>query len=74
MLSLNLIATWNDNGGLTGDPKLGPLLDNGGRTFTQALLAGSPAIDKGSDALCKETDQRGAKRPQGTHCDIGAFE
>jgi hypothetical protein len=27
------------------DPKLGPLADNGGPTFTQALLHGSPAID-----------------------------
>jgi hypothetical protein len=27
------------------DPQLGPLQDNGGPTFTQALLPGSPAID-----------------------------
>jgi hypothetical protein len=26
---------------------LGPLQDNGGPTFTQALLPGSPAIDAG---------------------------
>jgi len=58
------------------DPLLGPLADNGGPTMTHALLAGSPAIDKGSDALAMEpgpdhavgggddtpltTDQRGA--------------
>src|SRR6476646_8407455 len=29
-----------------GDPSLGPLQDNGGRTPTRALLAGSKAIDK----------------------------
>jgi hypothetical protein len=36
----------------TGDlrntnPNLGPLQDNGGPTFTHALLPGSPAIDTG---------------------------
>src|SRR5262249_53764702 len=45
-----------DNGGgfLTGpgdqintDPLLGPLQNNGGPTFTHALLPGSPAIDAG---------------------------
>ena len=29
------------------DPTLGPLQDNGGPTFTHALLPGSPAIDAG---------------------------
>src|SRR4029077_7720311 len=29
------------------DPMLGPLQDNGGPTFTHALLPGSPAIDTG---------------------------
>ena len=29
------------------DPMLGPLQDNGGPTFTHALLTGSPAIDAG---------------------------
>jgi len=29
------------------DPLLGPLQDNGGSTFTHALLTGSPAIDRG---------------------------
>ena len=66
---------------LTGDPKLGPLQDNGGATFTHALLAGSPAIDKGNSTLT--TDQRGFSRPvddpaspngSGNLSDIGAFE
>src|ERR1041385_9124316 len=30
------------------DPSLGPLADNGGPTFTHALLIGSPAINTGS--------------------------
>jgi len=63
------------------DPKLGPLGANGGPTPTQALLAGSPAIDAGNPATpgsgngaCEATDQRGAQRPGGTACDTGAFE
>ncbi len=64
---------------LTGrDPLLGPLQDNGGLTFTQALSPGSPAIDAG--AGCPSTDQRGLARPRDGNadgvavCDIGAFE
>jgi hypothetical protein len=53
---------------------LGPLQDNGGFTKTHALLPGSPALEAGDDAACKPSDQRGVSRPQGLHCDIGAFE
>jgi len=53
---------------------LGPLADNGGPTQTMALLPGSAAIDAGDDAVCPATDQRGVTRPQGAHCDIGAYE
>jgi CSLREA domain-containing protein len=53
---------------------LGPLDLNGGPTRTHALLAGSPAIDGGDDSSCPPDDQRGVARPQGAHCDIGAFE
>lgn len=56
------------------DPRLGLLQDNGGTTFTQALLAGSPAIDAGNPTTCADTDQRGVARPQGPACDIGAYE
>ena len=59
---------------LISDPKLGVLSDNGGFTQTMALGAGSPAIDAGNDANCPATDQRGMTRPQGSHCDIGAYE
>jgi hypothetical protein len=56
------------------DPLLAPLADNGGVTPTCALLPMSPAIDSGDDSVCPATDQRGVRRPQGLHCDIGAFE
>jgi hypothetical protein len=59
---------------LNADPLLGPLQDNGGFTRTMSLDAGSPAIDAGADANCSTTDQRGVARPQGSHCDIGAYE
>jgi len=50
--------------------KLGPLHNNGGLTKTHALLAGSPAINKGKTTLTK--DQRGYNR-NGV-ADIGAYE
>ncbi len=56
------------------DALLGPLADNSGPTLTHALLPGSPAIDAGDDSLCPGIDQRGVVRPQGLHCDIGAYE
>ena len=69
---------------ITGvDPNLGSLADNGGLTFTHALLAGSPAIDKGN-SFGTTTDQRGFTRPfdfgsianasGGDGADIGAYE
>jgi CSLREA domain-containing protein len=66
---------------LTGaDPMLAGLAANGGFTETQALAAGSPAIDAGGTAVqgCPVTDQRGVTRPDEASdngaCDIGAFE
>jgi CSLREA domain-containing protein len=56
------------------DARLGSLAANGGQTQTMALLAGSPAIDGGDNLGCPAADQRGDPRPQGTACDIGAFE
>jgi CSLREA domain-containing protein len=69
-------CSWGSNNGSQSNtnPKLGPLASNGGLTQTTALLPGSPAIDTGTDAGCPGTDQRGKPRPQGTHCDIGAYE
>lgn len=50
------------------------LKDNGGPTPTVALVAGSPAIDKGDTVL--KVDQRGLPRPQdgSGKDDVGAFE
>ncbi len=88
-LGFNLIQNVSGctiSGDLTGniigqDPLLGPLANNGGPTQTNALLPGSPAINAGNPAQpdgvpprCETTDQRGVTRPQGTFCDIGAFE
>jgi hypothetical protein len=60
------------------DPQLGSLAYNGGLTRTRALLnsplIASPAINAADDAGCPAADQRGILRPQGSHCDIGAFE
>lgn len=56
------------------NPLLGGLANNGGETDTLALQPGSPAIDAGTNAGCPATDQRGVPRPQGSACDIGAFE
>jgi len=53
---------------------LGPLQGNGGPVQTEALTAGSPAIDSGTNVGCPATDARGVVRPQGAACDIGAFE
>ena len=66
------------------NPKLGPLVYNGGPTQTMALLPGSPAIDAGNNALAVDpttgqplaTDQRGTGFPRIVqyHIDIGAYE
>lgn len=61
---------------LHADPMLGPLADNGGRTWTHALLDGSPAIDQGNNEEDLPYDQRGVgfPRAKGARADIGAFE
>jgi hypothetical protein len=57
---------WTNSGTGTGDivgvdPKIGPLQDNGGPTWTHALLPGSPAIDAGdsTSSYAPTEDQRG---------------
>lgn len=79
--SHNLVQDGSCGPAVSGDPKLGPLQNNGGSTFTQALLPGSPAIDAGDDSVLGPpfsltTDQRGTGFPRGfgSHVDIGAFE
>lgn len=83
--------TASDLTGTTASPLnalLGPLANNGGLTQTHALLAGSPALDAGDNALAVDTDssplandQRGTGRiadsdDAGTTAtvDIGAYE
>jgi CSLREA domain-containing protein len=62
------------------DPLIGPLANNGGRTKTHKLLAGSPCIDAGDNSLLPPTDQRGFPRKKDGNgdgsavVDIGAFE
>lgn len=63
-------------GTLRSDPRLGPLAFNGGPTPTHALRADSPAIDRGSNPLALDYDQRGPGFPRvkGPRVDIGAAE
>src|SRR6476620_2129384 len=60
------------------DPMLGPLQDNGGPTFTHALLPGSPAIDAGDPNFTPppDYDQRGPGfvRVFNGRIDVGSFE
>jgi CSLREA domain-containing protein len=63
------------------EPLLAPLQMNGGPTPTHALPAGSPAVGGGDPSGCKGSlasplvvDQRGAHRPEGAACDVGAYE
>lgn len=69
-------------GNLLGQsPVLGQLQNNGGDTWTQAPGPGSPIINAGDPAGCRNhldalftADQRGTGRPQGSACDMGAYE
>jgi CSLREA domain-containing protein len=72
----NLNATGDIHDGFAS---LGALADNGGPTFTHALIPFSDAIDAGDDAVCaadpiNNDDQRNTSRPKGAHCDIGSYE
>jgi hypothetical protein len=78
----------NTNGGIGGftgpgdqlntDPILGPLQDNGGPTFTHALLKGSPAVNAGDPNFAPPPffDQRGPgfDRVANGRIDVGSFE
>jgi len=60
------------------DPLLGPLEDNGGPTFTHALLPGSPATNAGDPNFIPPPyyDQRGPRfiRVFNGRIDVGSFE
>jgi hypothetical protein len=77
----------NDDGGgylngpgdqINTDPMLGALQNNGGPTFTHALLPGSPAIDAGDPKFTPPPfyDQRGPDfwRVRNGRIDVGSFE
>jgi hypothetical protein len=64
-----------------GDPKLAGIANAGGPTPTRVPQNGSGLIDAIPVGACQAdgaagvtTDQRGAPRPQGAGCDIGAVE
>jgi hypothetical protein len=76
----NVVLTGSGN--LTGSammpliPGLLPLADNGGPTFTHALMPSSPAIDHGNNEAGLANDQRGPGFPRIANgfADIGAYE
>jgi hypothetical protein len=66
---------------LVQELELGNIANNGGPTWTMALLPNSPAIDPPNfDGVCADFDQRESPRPQDGNgdgqsiCDIGAYE
>jgi CSLREA domain-containing protein len=72
----NLVEDGSCSASLSGDPNLGSLT---GSPAYFPLNAGSTAIGTGDNTTCAAApvngvDQRGIPRPQGTHCDIGAYE
>jgi Tol biopolymer transport system component len=76
---INNINSMVGENGTLAEYGLAAPYENGGPTLTMALLPGSPLIDAGDDAVCavppvNGLDQRGMTRPQGAHCDIGAYE
>jgi predicted outer membrane repeat protein len=84
-LSSDSTCQFNSRGDLDSkNPKLGALNNNGGPTQTMALQNGSPALDAGNPAGCRDfaehllsTDQRGLPRPgkgETSGCDMGAYE
>ena len=76
-LNLDSSGSFTGANNLTnGNPLLAPLGNYGGPTQTMPPLAGSPAIDAGTDSVTNflAIDQRGYPRRSGTHVDIGAVE
>ena len=71
---------YGGTGNISSDPLIDPLANNGGFITTNALRAGSPAIDTGNPTLCPVVDGRGYTRPidgdsiPGARCDMGAYE
>lgn len=77
--SKNLVQDGSCSADLSGDPKLAGLTSFSDQPNYYPLASGSPAIDAGDATYCgadtdAETDQPGRTRPQGSGCDIGAYE
>jgi hypothetical protein len=84
--SLGYNVSSDDGGGfltapgdqINTDPVLGPLQNNGGPTFTHALMPGSPAINGGDPNFTPPPlyDQRGPRYPRVVNgrIDVGSFE
>lgn len=53
---------------------VGPAFAAQWMSYDYNLQTGSPAINAGNNTACPATDLRGVPRPQGTTCDIGAYE
>ena len=71
----NLIADGSCDPAISGDPALGALVESeDGSPAYYPLLPDSPAIDSADSEHCAATDQKGAARPHGDGCDIGAVE
>jgi hypothetical protein len=73
------MSGWTATGDqMNTNPLLGPLQDNGGPTFTHALVPDSPAIDAGNPTFTPppDYDQRGPDflRVANRRMDIGSFE
>jgi fibronectin-binding autotransporter adhesin len=79
-LTASQIANISSGAGnlLNVDPLLGPLADNGGLSWTHALLGNSPAMNAGNPSFVPPPfyDQRGAgfDRVVNGRLDMGAFE
>jgi hypothetical protein len=76
-----LTQTGDQNNSATAGLSPSGLQNNGGPTQTVALLSASSAVDAIPHSACTDafrnlvsTDQRGVARPQGSGCDIGAYE
>jgi hypothetical protein len=86
VISLGYNLSSDDGGGylngpgdqINTDPILGPLQDNGGPTFTHALLPSSPALNAGDPNFTPPPffDQRGSgfDRVRNGRLDVGSFE
>lgn len=78
LIGTSTAVTVNGVNNLSGDPRLGPLANNGGATLTHALLSGSAALNAGDPDTTDlpDFDQRGDgfARVKAGRIDLGAYE